>query len=48
MGANVVILGQTVVNQVFPAGEDPIGKTIRVGPLSFLVDGVMAVKGANR
>jgi putative ABC transport system permease protein len=45
-GARVCVLGQTVVENLF-AGEDPIGKTIRIKNMVFRVLGVMARKGST-
>jgi putative ABC transport system permease protein len=42
----VVVLGQTVVDNLF-AGEDPIGKTIKISRQSFRVVGVFAPKGGT-
>lgn len=41
---NVAVLGQTVVGYLFP-GEDPLGKTVRIGNLPFRVVGVLQAKG---
>jgi len=42
----VAVLGQTVYQQLFTAsGEDPIGKTIRIGKQLFRVVGILATKG---
>ncbi len=44
--ARVAVLGQTVVDQLFP-NSNPIGQTIRVGALPFTVLGVLGKKGAD-
>lgn len=43
--AKVCLLGQTVIDNVFPSGEDPVGKIIRFNKIPFQVIGVLAVKG---
>jgi len=43
--AKVALLGQTVVDNLFAAGEDPLGATIRVKNVPFLVIGVLGRKG---
>ncbi len=45
-GKKVVVLGQTVVDQLFP-GQDPVGKRLRVGTVPFEVIGVFGKKGQN-
>jgi putative ABC transport system permease protein len=45
--AKVCILGQTVVDNLFAKGEDPIGKTIRFKKIPFIVIGVLVPKGQN-
>ena len=45
--AKVCVLGTTVRDELFPDGEDPIGKIIRVGGLPFEVLGVLESKGAG-
>ena len=45
--AKVCVLGQTVKDNLFPNGEDPVGVTLRVGALPFLVIGVLEKKGAG-
>jgi putative ABC transport system permease protein len=45
--AKVCILGQTVVDNLFPDGSDPIGLTIRIKNLPFLVIGVLEDKGES-
>ena len=48
MGLPVAVLGQTVDQNLFPAGSpDPIGQTIRVGNSLFRVVGVLQTKGAQ-
>jgi putative ABC transport system permease protein len=46
--AKVCIIGKTVVNNLFPNDEDPIGKTIRVNKIPFRIIGVLASKGQNQ
>lgn len=45
--AKVCILGQTVVDNLFPDGNDPIGKVIRFNSIPFRVIGVLKKKGYN-
>ncbi|WLT32245.1 ABC transporter permease [Geothrix sp. PMB-07] len=45
--AKVCVLGQTVKDNLFPNGDDPVGQTVRVGALPFLVVGVLEKKGAG-
>ena len=45
--AKVCVLGTTVKDNLFPNGDDPVGQTVRVGPLPFLVVGVLEKKGAG-
>jgi len=45
--AKVCILGQTVVENLFGAGADPVGLTIRVKNLPFLIIGVLKDKGES-
>jgi putative ABC transport system permease protein len=45
--AKVCVLGQTVKDNLFPNGDDPVGQTVRVGPLPFIVVGVLEKKGAG-
>ena len=44
-GAKVALLGQTVVDELFGPGEDPLDATIRVKHVPFRVIGVLARKG---
>ncbi len=43
----VALIGQTVRANLFPNGEDPIGKTIMVKNILFEVIGVLKSKGGN-
>ena len=45
--AKVVVLGQTVVTQLFGAGADPVGQTVRIKNVPFEVVGVAARKGQS-
>ena len=45
--AKVCILGQTVVNYLFPDGSDPVGKVVRFNSIPFRVVGVLKKKGYN-
>jgi putative ABC transport system permease protein len=45
--AKVCILGQTVVENLFGAGADPVGLSIRVKNLPFLIIGVLKDKGES-
>ena len=43
----VCILGQTVVDYLFPDGSDPIGRVVRFNSIPFRVIGVLQKKGYN-
>jgi len=45
--APVCLLGQTVANNLFPEGDDPVGATIRVKNFPLRVIGVLAAKGQS-
>lgn len=45
--AKVCVVGATVVKELFPNGQDPIGKTIRFKNIPFRIVGVLKSKGYN-
>jgi len=45
--AKVCLLGQTVVDNIFEQGDDPVGKIIRYNKIPFKVIGVLSTKGEN-
>jgi macrolide transport system ATP-binding/permease protein len=45
--APVIVLGQTVAKNLFPNGDDPVGRYVLVKSVPFEVVGVLAGKGAN-
>ncbi len=45
--AKVCVIGKTVVKELFPNGQDPIGKTIRFKNIPFRIIGVLKGKGYN-
>lgn len=46
-GRKVIVIGQTVANELFGEEADPIGKRIRVRSVPFEVIGVLASKGQS-
>lgn len=46
-GAKVCLLGQTVIDNLFPGGDDPVGKVIRFNKIPFTVIGTLEEKGTN-
>jgi len=46
-GRKVIVIGQTIVTELFGEGADPIGKRIRVGAVPFEVIGVLESKGQS-
>ncbi len=44
---NVAVLGATVVENLFPDGQDPVGKQIRIKNLPFKVVGTLLPKGQS-
>jgi putative ABC transport system permease protein len=47
LAARVALLGQTVVDNLFEPGEEPVGATIRLKNVPFTVIGVLAAKGQS-
>lgn len=45
--AKVAVIGQTVADELFPDGSDPVGQTIRFKSIPFRVVGVLESKGYN-
>lgn len=45
--SKVCLLGKTVVDNLFPGGESPLGKTIRFNQIPFKVIGTLTEKGTN-
>ena len=45
--SKVAVIGQTVVDNVFPDGQDPIGQMIRFNNIPFKVIGILEEKGEN-
>lgn len=45
--AKVCVLGQTLVDNLFPDGTDPVGKVVRFGQIPLTVIGVLDKKGYN-
>ncbi|HKP55373.1 MAG TPA: ABC transporter permease [Polyangiales bacterium] len=46
-GSKVVLLGQTVVDQLFGRSADPLGQVVRIRNVPFTVVGVLARKGQS-
>ena len=45
--AKVCLVGKTVVDELFPNGGDPVGRTIRFKSIPFRIVGVLKSKGFN-
>ncbi|MFC0517964.1 ABC transporter permease [Mucilaginibacter angelicae] len=45
--AKVCLIGQTVIDNLFPNGENPIGKVIRFNKIPFQIIGILNPKGQN-
>ena len=46
-GTPYAVIGQTIVNELFPYGEDPLGKDIRIKGVPFKIIGILKEKGAD-
>ena len=46
-GAKVIVVGATVSDKLFGPGVDPVGKTVRIRAVSFLVVGTLQRKGQS-
>jgi len=46
-GAKVLVLGQTVADRLFGVGVDPIGRTLRLRSVPFVVVGLLQRKGQS-
>lgn len=47
LASKVCVLGKTVAYNLFPNGENPVGKVVRFGKIPFTVIGVLESKGTN-
>lgn len=45
--AKVCVIGKTVADELFPNGDDPVGRVIRFGKIPLTVIGVLESKGTN-
>jgi len=45
--AKVCVVGQTIIKNLFPNGEDPIAKVIRFNKIPFTIIGTLQAKGYN-
>lgn len=46
--AKVCVVGKTIVDNLFPNGEDPVGKTIRFNKIPLKIIGILESKGQNQ
>ena len=46
-GSKVVMLGQTVVEKLYGAGANPVGRTVRIEMVPYQVIGILAKKGQS-
>ncbi len=47
LGRKVCLLGKTVADNLFGVGADPVGQSVRIGTIPFVVIGVLKEKGSN-
>lgn len=45
--AKVCVIGKTIADNLFPDGEDPMGRTIRFNQVPFRIIGILSSKGYN-
>ena len=45
--AKVAVLGQTVINNLFPNGQNPLGQTVMIKNVPYVVIGTLAPKGQS-
>ena len=46
-GTRVAVIGQTVYEELFPDGQQPLGATIRINNVSFRIIGLLEEKGGS-
>jgi putative ABC transport system permease protein len=46
-GSKVVLMGQTVATQLYGAGIDPVGRTVRIKGVPFTIVGLLEAKGQS-
>ena len=42
---NVVVIGRTIANNLFPEGENPVGRQVKLNRMDFTIIGVLPEKG---
>jgi putative ABC transport system permease protein len=47
LGHKVCLLGKTVADNLFGEGADPVGQSVRIGNIPFVVVGLLKPKGSN-
>jgi putative ABC transport system permease protein len=47
IGRKVCLLGKTVADNLFGVGADPVGQSVRIGNIPFIVIGLLKEKGSN-